>query len=342
MGVNISEIVPKKEIEIKDLKGKTIAIDAYNTLYQFLTTIRQPDGTPLKDKKGNITSHLSGLFYRNINLLQEGLRLVYVFDGKSPDLKKQEIEKRKLAKETAQKKYEIAKKEMDRESMRKYSSQTVRITEDIVEESKKLLDALGIAIVDAKSEGEAEAAYLTKTRKVWATASQDFDSLLYGAPILIRNLTLAKKRKSSSGIYVEVKPELIELEYVLNKLDINLEQLICLGILVGTDYNPGGVRGIGQRKALEIVKERLIPAEIFKSIERKEKYEIDFEWNAIFAHFYRYESEKKEINFKRFNEEEIKKILLKYDFSEDRINSGIKKLKEFEEAKKQKALGEFF
>jgi len=342
MGVNISEIIPKKEIEVKDLKDKTIAIDAFNTLYQFLTTIRQPDGTPLQDKEGNTTSHLSGLFYRNINLLQEGIKPVYVFDGKAPELKQEEMAIRKEKKTIAEEKYKEAKKINDIESMRKYSSQFIKMTDEIVEESKELLEALGIPVISAPGEGEAEAAYLARNHKVWGTASQDFDALLYGTPILIRNLTLARRRKTSSGIYVDVNPEIIELEHVLNKLNIELDQLICLAIMVGTDYNPGGVKGLGQKKALEIAEKYNSPVEIFNAIEKNDKYELDFNWHEIFAHFHRYESEPKEIKFKKFNPEKIKEILLKHDFSIDRINSGIEKLEKLEQKKKQKGLSEFF
>jgi flap endonuclease-1 len=342
MGVNISEIVPKKEIEIKDLRGKTIAIDAYNTLYQFLTTIRQPDGTPLQDKSGNITSHLSGLFYRNINLLQEGIKPVYVFDGKPPELKLKEIENRKKNKEIADEKFIEAKRIEDKDAMRKYSSQTVRITEQIITESKELLEAMGIPVIFAPSEGEAEAATLSKKGKVWACASQDYDSLLYAAPILIRNLTLARRRKSSSGIYIDVKPEIIKLDDVLNKLGISLEQLICLAILVGTDYNLGGVKGLGQKRALEHVKQYQIPQEIFKAIEKNDKYELNFDWNYIFAQFYKYESDNENIIFQKMDEEKIRDFLLKKDFSIERINSGIEKIKKTCEEKKQKGLGDFF
>jgi flap endonuclease-1 len=342
MGVNISEIIPKKEIEIKDLKGKTVAIDAFNTLYQFLTSIRQPDGTPLQDKDGNVTSHLSGLFYRNINLLQDGIRPVYVFDGKPPELKQQEIAIRKERKAIAEEKFKEAKRINDTESMRKYSSQFVKMTDEIVEESKELLDALGIPVITAPGEGEAEAAYLAKHHKVWGAASQDFDAILYGTPILIRNLTLARKRKTSSGIYIDVNPERIELEHVLNKLNIGLDQLICLAIMVGTDYNPGGIKGLGQKRALEIAQKYNSPVEIFNAIEKNDRYELNFDWHEIFAHFHKYESEPAEINFKEFNPEKIKEILQKHDFSIDRINSGIQKLQKLKDKKKQKGLGEFF
>ncbi len=238
MGVNISKIIPKKEIELSDLKGKTIAIDAYVTLYQFLTTIRQPDGTPLKDSNGNVTSHLSGLFYRNINLLQAGIKPVYVFDGKPPELKASEIEKRIEAKQVAEEKYKEAKASEDTAAMKKYSSRTVKITDEIITQSKEILTALGIPIIQAPSEGEAEAATLARQGKVYAAASQDYDTLLYAAPILIRNLTSPKRKKLPSGLYIDIKPELIEFQSVLTELNIEKDQLICLAILVGTDYNP--------------------------------------------------------------------------------------------------------
>ena len=94
MGLKISEIVPKQGTSFLELKNKVLAVDAFNTIYQFLSTIRQPDGTPLMDNQKRITSHLSGLFYRNINLLKEGIKLVYVFDGQAPKLKIRTWEKR--------------------------------------------------------------------------------------------------------------------------------------------------------------------------------------------------------------------------------------------------------
>ena len=343
MGVQISEIIPRKEIEIKDLKNKVVAIDAFNTLYQFLTTIRQPDGTPLMDKQGRITSHLSGLFYRNINLLQEGVKPVYVFDGKPPALKQAEIERRKEAKRMAEQKYETAKSSEDTKGMGKYAGRFVKITDEIIEESKKLLEAMGIPVVQSPGEGEAEAAVLARAGKVWAAASQDYDALLYGTPYLVRNLTLARRRKTPSGLYIDIKPELIEFQDVLNKLQIEKDQLICLAILVGTDYNPGGVRGLGQKRALEIVQKYKYPVEIFKHVQEHDKYEFIFDWQEVFKQFHEYEaSPSSTIEFKDVNESKVKEILLSHEFSESRIDSGLQKLRQIEESKKQKGLGDFF
>jgi len=341
MGVQISEIIPRKEIEISDLKGKTIAIDAFNTLYQFLTTIRQPDGTPLMDKNKNITSHLSGLFYRNINLLQEGIKPVYIFDGIPPELKQKEIEKRKEAKKIAEQRYTEAKQKEDIQEMKKYSGRFVKITDEIIQQSKELLEALGIPVIQAPSEGEAEAATLARAGKVWAAASQDYDAILYGTPYLVRNLTSPRRRKTPSGLYIDIKPELIEFQSVVRKLEIDKDQLICLAILVGTDYNPGGVKGLGQKKALEIVQKYKYPVEIFKQVQKK--FDFIFDWQEVFKQFHEYKSSYMEnIQFKKVNEKKVKQILLAHDFSEKRIDSGLQKLKTLSEEKKQKGLGDFF
>ncbi|MGC9309677.1 MAG: flap endonuclease-1 [Candidatus Nanoarchaeia archaeon] len=340
MGVQISDIVPRKEININDLKGKIIAVDALNTLYQFLTTIRQPDGTPLMDSSNKITSHLSGLFYRNLNLLQAGIKLVYVFDGKPPELKAEEIKKREANKEKARKQFETAKEREDTEAMRKYSQQFVKISQAMIDESKELLEAMGIPCIQAKGEGEEEPAWLVSASKAYAVASQDYDALLYGAPMLVRNLTLARKRKTPTG-YKEINQELVEFQAVLNHLQINKDQLICLGILVGTDFNPGGVKGIGQKRALEIVRKYKYPYEIFKYVEKSEKYELDFDWQTIFEEFHNQQARNEDIEFKKINKQKIKDILLKREFSESRIDSGLEKLEKIEEDKKQVGLSEF-
>jgi flap endonuclease-1 len=346
MGLNIREIIPRKEIEFDALKDKLLCVDAFNTLYQFLTTIRQIDGMPLMDDEKRITSHLSGIFYRNISLLSEGIKLVYVFDGKAPDLKLKTHLKRGLVRDEAKEKYEVAKQEEDLEAMRRYSSQLVRLDSDMIEESKELLEALGIAVVQAPGEGEAEASYLSKSKKeVYACASQDYDCLLFGAKRLVRNLTLSRKKKTYSG-WIDIKPEIIELERVLNFLEINLDQLICLGILVGTDYNPKGIPGIGQKRALQIVQKYKQPVLIFESVkEQMEKldYEDRFDWKEIFELFHKPNVKGEEFKFKSVNEERVKEILVKkHNFSLERIEKQLEKLREFNEKSKQKGLDKWF
>ncbi len=343
MGLQIGDIVPRKAIELGELKGKIIAVDAFNILYQFLSTIRQPDGTPLMDKKGRVTSHLSGLFYRNINLLLGGIRLVYVFDGKPPKLKGKTHEKREEIKKVAKEKYEKAKQKEDIESMGKYARQFARLDEEKIQESKDLLRAMGIAIVQAPGEGEAQAAWLCKNNEeIYAVASQDYDALLFGTQRLIQNLTLARKRKISSGSYVYISPELIELHRVLNSLQITQDQLISLGILAGTDYNPAGIRGIGQKKALKIVQQFKQPTLIFGAMQEQiQSQEQGFDWQKIFELFHKPDIDKNaKMQFPKFDEEKIKKLLLEHDFSEQRIDNQLDKIQDAREKAKQKTLFE--
>lgn len=346
MGLNIRDIIPRREMEISDLRGKLVCVDAFNILYQFLSTIRQVDGTPLMDNQKRITSHLSGVFYRNINLLSEGIKMVYVFDGEPPELKFKTHQNRESGRENAQGKYEQAKQDEDIVAMRRYGSQLIRLNNEMIEESKELLMAMGIAVVQAPGEGEAEAAYLARYKEeVYASISQDYDSLLFGAPALIQNLTLARKRRTLSG-WVEVKLEVIELERVLNLLEINLDQLICLGILVGTDYNPRGIPGIGQKKALDIVKRYKQPVLIFKSVEEQIKNlpkEDKFNWQEIFALFHKPNIKNAEFKFEKIDEDKIKEILVeRHDFSEDRVNKQLDKLRDITEKNKQKGLDKWF
>ncbi|UCD03370.1 MAG: flap structure-specific endonuclease, partial [Candidatus Aenigmatarchaeota archaeon] len=213
MGVNLREIVTHREIEMDSLNGKTIAIDALNIIYQFLSIIRDRfTGEPLKDSQGNITSHLSGLFYRTTRMLEGGITPVFIFDGKPPDFKKGVQEERQKIKEDAQKKLEEAIKEGDRERIRLYAQQTSKVTSDMLDDAKELLQAMGIQYVEAPSEGEAQASYMNRKGLVYACGSQDWDALLFGSPRLIRNLASTGKRKlPGKESYVNVNPELIDL-----------------------------------------------------------------------------------------------------------------------------------
>ncbi|MEM7815770.1 MAG: flap endonuclease-1, partial [Candidatus Aenigmatarchaeota archaeon] len=247
MGVSLSGLVLGKEISIEELRGKRIAIDANNTLYQFLSTIRDRfTGEPLRDSNGEITSHLSGLFYRTAKLVEEGIEPVFVFDGEPPEFKRETIENRVHIREEAKRKWEEALEKGEIEKVKTYAQGAARLTDDMVEESKNLLEYMGVPWVQAPSEGEAEASFLAKKGTVWAAGSQDWDSLLFGAPRLVRNLTISGRRKvARKEKYVVVSPELVELDSVLKSLGITNEQLILIGILVGTDYNMGGVKGFG-------------------------------------------------------------------------------------------------
>lgn len=254
MGINLSNLVHPTPIQIKDIRGKKVAIDAPNILYQFLSIIRQRDGTPLKDSHGRITSHLAGLLYRTSHLVEQNIKPVYVYDGKPHPLKKQILDKRRAVKEKATSDWQEALKIGDMEEARKKAQQTSRLTPGLIAESKHLLDTLGIPYVDALSEGEAQASQMTQDGTVDITASQDFDSLLFGSPFLIRNLTITGKRKlPGKKKWIEIQPEKIILANVLKTHRITHKQLVEIAILVGTDFNEG-IKGIGPANGLKLIK----------------------------------------------------------------------------------------
>ena len=341
MGVKLKDLVSLKAIDFSTLSGKYISIDALNAIYQFMAIIRQPDGTPLKDHSGNVTSHLSGLFYRTINFLEMGMKPVYVFDGRPPELKAATIEERIKIREAAREKWKEALRKGDLESARKYAQAAIKVDETVILESKALIQALGIPVVQAPSEGEAQAAYMAKKGHTWASASQDYDSLLFGSPRLVRNLTLRRKRKvAGKSSFVEVDLELVELDQVLRELGITQEQLVDIGILVGTDYNEG-VKGIGPKKAYQLIKKYNSLEEIIK----QEKINLD--WNLvekIRAIFLTPDvTDDYRIEFKDPDSEKIIELLVEtHDFSRERVRKALERLAVLKEQSKQTSLDQWF
>ena len=336
MGVKLPGILPVKTLKWEDLKNKKIGIDASNALYQFLSSIRQADGTPLMDSKRNITSHLSGIFYRSLNLMQKGILMTYIFDGKPPELKFQTQQIRKKRKEQAREKYLKAKDEEDIDSMYKYSKQVTYLNNEMVSESKELINALGIPVIQSPQESDAQGAFMVEQGDLWAFASSDADCLLHGCPRTIPNLTLSQKRKLPGNKFVYIQPELIELKDVLNHLNLNQDQLIIMGILTGTDYNPGGIFKIGPKKALNLVQQE-------KNFERLfDELKPDFNWKQIYAIFKSMPIMKNyQLNWNSPNHEKILKILVdKHEFSQERIEKALQGTTK--KPKEQKGLSSWF
>lgn len=338
MGVKLTELFPKSEINYDLLKGKKIVVDASNVLYQFVSSIRQRDGTPLMDSKNRITSHLVGIFTRFSNLINKGIKLAVVFDGKPPLLKIKEQERRAFLKETAMEKFEEAKQEEDIASMYKYSKQATKLSREMFDESKELIKAMGIPVIQAPSESDAQMAFMNENDDVWACSSSDYDCLLHGAPRLIPNLTLSTVRKLPNGKVVKTQLELIDLKKGLKDLKITHDQLIALGILVGTDYNIGGVKGIGPKKALKLVLEHKNFDDLFTSVK------TDFNWKEIYAVFKSMPIMKNyQMKWSEPDVEKIRRILIdEHDFSEERVQSTLEKLNEVKKSREQKGLGDFF
>ncbi|MEM2083453.1 MAG: flap endonuclease-1 [Nitrososphaerota archaeon] len=329
MGVKIREIIPPEAIatiELENLNGKAIAFDAYNILYQFLSIIRSQDGKPLMDSKGRITSHLSGLFFRTINFIEKGIKPVFVFDGRPPELKRVTVEEREEIRKEAEALYKEYLEKGEIEEARKYAIRSAQLNEEIINSAKKLIELMGNPCIQAPSEGEAQAAYLALKGDVYASASQDMDSLLFGSPRLVRNLSIVGKRRlPGKKAYVEVKPEIIYLDKMLNVLKINRKELIDIGILVGTDYAEG-IYGIGPKKALKLIKE-------YGSIEKVleiQKASLSIDPSIIRDIFLNPKvTDNYSIEWHEPNYDGIIKFLCdEHDFSIERVQNALDKLKE--------------
>ena len=344
MGVAITKIVPSTTLQIDDLQNRILAVDGYNILYQFLTTIRGPDGTPLTDSKGNVTSHLTGLFSRTCNLLAKGVKLVFVFDGEIPDLKRKEIERRRALKADAQASFEAAKEREDVREMKKYAGRTSKLTKEMVEQAKQLLDALGVPWVDAPGEGEAQAAALVKQGHAWAVVSQDADALLYESPRIIKNLAVSGRRKlPGRSAYVTVDPELIEHRKVLEELELDTDQLRVLAVLIGTDYNVGGVKGIGPKKGLKLLHEHDHDFENVFAAAKWDEHWPDLPWQDVLDVFEEMPVEDSgPFTFGNVDPDNVRELLVeKHEFSLARVENALEKVLQAQD-NSQKGLGEFF
>jgi flap endonuclease-1 len=250
VGLPLRDLVEAQELPWESLAGRTLAVDGFNAIYQFLATMRQRDGQLFTDTQGRVTSHLMGVFYRTTSLLGEGVLPVWVFDGRPPERKAGTIRQRIAAKERAEGEYQEALAAGDLETARRKAAQTSHLTRPMVEEIVRLLGALGVPTVQAPGEGEAQAAYMAAQGVVWGSASEDYDSLLFGAPRLIRGLAARNRGGTSPGAQIIDRAEL------LTRLGIDGEELILVGLLIGTDFNEGA-RGYGPKKALKLVQQHL-------------------------------------------------------------------------------------
>ncbi|MGV8141390.1 MAG: flap endonuclease-1 [Candidatus Woesearchaeota archaeon] len=345
MGTKITDLLQTTELTVEDLKGKIVVVDAFNQLYMFLSSIRQPDGSLLKDSHNNVTSHLNGLFYRFTKLMQYDIKFIFVFDGKAPELKLKERERRSALKHDAELKYEKAAEEENIEDMKKYAARTSKLTKEMIEDVKELIEALGCPIIQAPSEGEAQAALLVKNKDAYASLSQDADSLLFGCPLVVKNLTLSGRKKLPNKLsYDSITPELISLKDTLSSLEIDQDQLIVLAMLTGTDYNIGGIKGIGPKTALKLVKEYGSGQENFDRLFKENgwKEHFDYDWKDVFDIIKNTKTtDDYKIMFRDVDDEKVVEILCKkHDFSEDRTRKVLETLHKKPAA--QKGLGDYF
>jgi len=342
LGVNLTPIIIKKILSLEDLRGKSLAVDAQNYLYQFLSLIRMQDGTPLQDSHGNITSHLAGLMFRSTRLIHDyDIYLVFVFDGLPPQLKQHEIMKRREMREKATQEWQTALKAGDYATAFSKAVMTSRLTQPMIEDSKRLLQFLGIPFVQAPSEAEAQAAYMASKGEIWAASSKDYDSLLFGAPRLLRYLTISGREfLPSKGVSRPLKPELIELDKFLSNHEITREQLIDIAVLIGTDFNEG-VKGIGPKTALNLIKNHgkieNLPIEVKETLMAQNYQEVRrffLEPNVTTDYTLKYGE---------LQEDELYRFLCdQRDFSHGRVETVIQRMKTFYASRKQTELEKWF
>lgn len=314
MGVKLKDIVEPESISFKDLEGRTVSIDAFNTLFQFLSTIRQRDGRPLTDENGNITSHLSGILYRNSSMIEKDIKPIYIFDGQAPELKSETQAKRREIRGEAEKIYKDALAKGDTEKARKFAMRSSKLSPEIIESSKKLLTLMGIPYIDAKGEGEAQAAYLVQNGDAYAVASQDYDCLLFGAKRVVRNLAV----NSNLG-----NLEYYQLNKVLKELNVTREELVDMGILIGTDFCDG-LKGVGAKTALKLAHKGQLKEKIAE-LQKQSSHDLD-EVREIFLN-HNVNTDYK-IKWEKPNKDKIIEFLCyEHGFSEDRVSKASDKLK---------------
>ena len=280
------------------------------------------------DQNGNVTSHLSGILYRTASIVDKGIKPIYVFDGDSSEYKAKTIEQRRAIKEEAMEKWEEAKAAGNIEEARKFAIRTSRMSPYILESSKKLLDYMGIPYVQAEGEGEAQGAYMVEQGDAWAVASQDYDCLLFGAPRIVRNLTL------SGGLS---NLEYLELEKVLNEIDLTREQLIDVALMVGTDFNEG-IHGIGAKTGLKLIRNNTLE----DILVQKGITEVEVEPDELRDIFLKHDvNTDYEIKFKSAKKDKLVEFMCEeHGFSESRVLNVTEKLKKLSST--QKSLEDWF
>ena len=329
-----------KEGEIKNHFGRKVAIDASMSLYSFLVAVRS-DGQQLMNETGETTSHLMGLFYRTLRIVDNGIKPLYVFDGAPPKLKSGELAKRFQRKSEAQESHEEAKETGTAEDVEKFSRRTVKVTREHNEEARRLLKLMGVPYITAPTEAEAQCAVLARAGKVYAAASEDMDTLTFNSPVLLRHLTFSEQRKEPI--------QEIHLDRVLEGLEMELDQFIDLCILLGCDYvDP--VKGIGPKVALELIRKHKTLENVVAEIENSKKYTLPDDWpykdaRLLFLEPDVRQADDPECDFKWESPDTeglVKFLVEEKGFSEDRVRSGAARLSKNMKSSQQSRLEGFF
>jgi flap endonuclease-1 len=271
-----------KEHKLENYFGRKIAIDASMSIYQFLIAVRQAGGEgQLTNEAGEVTSHLTGMFYRTIRLMENGIKPVFVFDGKPPTMKGGQLAKRKERQQAAEAELtKLTEEGGAAEDIERQQKRLVRASREQSEEVKTLLRLMGVPVLDAPCEAEATCAAICKAGLVYATGTEDMDALTFGTPILLRHLQKAEsaklpileinlqaKRNSAQfgrnsdailaqfcALLPDAARTLLGLQAALVGLDLTYHQFVDLCILLGCDYCDS-IKGIGPVNGLKLIKQ---------------------------------------------------------------------------------------
>eukprot|EP01036_Dinobryon_divergens_P036899 gene36899-48136_t len=270
-----------KEQEMENYTGRRVAIDASMVMYQFLIAVRTsgtgggPQQAMLMNEAGEVTSHIQGIFNRTIKMMSNGIKPVYVFDGKPPQMKGGELAKRMAARAKAESELETAKEAGDTEDIEKFSKRLVKVTRQHNEDAKELLRLMGVPVITAPCEAEAQCAELAKKKKVYATATEDMDALTFRTPKLVRRLTFSQ---GGGGSKDKQQPILeLDLETVLAGLELTYEQFVDLCILCGCDYC-STIKGVGPKTALKLIKQHKNIEGVIAQMRKEKKFDIPPDW----------------------------------------------------------------
>ncbi|KAI0475525.1 Rad27p/FEN-1 endonuclease-like protein [Xylariaceae sp. FL0804] len=334
-----------KEGDIKNQFGRKVAIDASMSIYSFLIAVRS-DGQQLMNESGDTTSHLMGMFYRTLRMVDNGIKPLYVFDGAPPKLKSGELAKRFQRKAEASESLEEAKETGTAEDVEKFSRRTVRVTREHNAECQQLLKLMGIPYIIAPTEAEAQCAVLARAGKVYAAASEDMDTLCFDSPILLRHLTFSEQRKEPI--------QEISVEQVLEGLGMERKQahqFVDLCILLGCDYlDP--IPKVGPSTALKLIREHGTLEAVVAHMkgDPKQKYVLPDDWPFEDARALFFEPDVRpaddplcDFKWERPDVEALVRFLVAdKGFNEDRVRAGAARLEKGTKSSQQSRLEGFF
>ena len=322
MGCNLRDLASAEDTTMDAMRGKKVGIDSFLLAFQFLTTIRDRsptgDGGSLKAENGKVVAHLMGFLSRASLLLSKGVKPVFIFDGKHPELKKDEMDARRARREQAEADWKAALEVGDFATAQKLAQRCVKYTPEMVEESIEMLSLMGIPAFRAEAEGEAQAAVMAAKGQLDAVATQDWDALLYGAPVVIRNFTSDGSKRMGRI----VRAQKIELDQILADNELSRDQLIDLAIMIGTDFHPG-IKGIGPKTGLKLIKEHNTIEAVCAAKDKEVPERLD-EIREIFRNHPVVEVDDEALNQGAVDVEGLKKFLVEdRQFSQKRFDNAM-------------------